>query len=223
MVSRRLLGIWAFLDFLLLAAAVLTITLSFVWQEPNLIINMVFRKADITSGFALGIALLITFAISIAAIIQPNHVIIGLVILNWVLILDAMGIIAVGSFIWFYTLQERVNFQKVFSSLTTDQQISIQDHFQCCGYFSPADAVIGGSFCQNTTFVQTTINSTSNFCVTPITSFADMSLNNAFSTVYGYMAIVICLFLASLCVIKKRQETERFKKIDAKRGGKGFV
>jgi hypothetical protein len=148
MVSRRLLGIWAFLDFLLLVAAVLTITLSFVWQEPNLIINMVFRKADITSpflslshcaaahlsipslpgGFALGIALLITFAISIAAIIQPNHVIIGLVILNWVLILDAMGIIAVGSFIWFYTLQERVNFQKVFSSLTTDQQISIQDH-----------------------------------------------------------------------------------------------
>jgi len=57
------------------------------------------------------------------------------------------------------------------------------------------------------------------------------------------MAIVLCLLLASLCVIKKvwiarylllwcssrlnllpqRQEDERFKKIDAKRGGRGFV
>ena len=58
------------------------------------------------------------------------------------------------------------------------------------------------------------------------------------------MAIVIGLFLASLCVIKKvryanllnhlhhlmttrshfqRQEEERFKKIDAKRGGHGFA
>lgn len=60
------------------------------------------------------------------------------------------------------------------------------------------------------------------------------------SQVYGYMAIVLCLLLVSLCVIKKvtssyldcysaihfdlqRQEDERFKKIDAKRGGGGFV
>lgn len=56
------------------------------------------------------------------------------------------------------------------------------------------------------------------------------------------MAIALALLLASLCVIKKvciitlpvilyrlttlvkqRQEDERFKKIDAKRGGRGFV
>jgi len=61
------------------------------------------------------------------------------------------------------------------------------------------------------------------FCVTPITQFADMTLNNTFSTVYGFMAIVIGLFLATTCVIKKRQEYHRFEKIDAKRGGQGFV
>jgi hypothetical protein len=37
------------------------------------------------------------------------------------------------------------------------------------------------------------------------------------------MAVVIALFLASLCVINKRVEEERFKRIDAKRGGRGFV
>lgn len=57
------------------------------------------------------------------------------------------------------------------------------------------------------------------------------------SQIYGYMAIVGCLFLATLCVIKEvgipgsldllraiannavqRQEEERYKKIDSKRG-----
>jgi hypothetical protein len=37
------------------------------------------------------------------------------------------------------------------------------------------------------------------------------------------MAIVLSLFLASMCVIKRRQEEERFKRIDSKRGGRGFV
>lgn len=63
------------------------------------------------------------------------------------------------------------------------------------------------------------------------------------SQIYGFMAITVCLMLASVCVINKvrratlpfrpssshlviavqRKEDERFRKIDAKRGGKGFV
>lgn len=56
---------------------------------------------------------------------------------------------------------------------------------QCCGYFNASDLVqFGGSFCQNSTFVNslnTTV--TSNFCVTPITHHVDVSLNNVFSYV----------------------------------------
>jgi hypothetical protein len=223
MVSRKLLGVWAFLDVCLLAAGAVTIALSMVWRTPNVLMNMVFSKADLTAGLVLGIALLITFAISIGAIVQPNHVTIGLVILNWALVLDALAIIVVGSFIWFYTLQERNNFQKVFASLSSIDRISLQDKLQCCGYFGVSDAEIGGTFCQNTTFVETTIAKAGNFCVDPITNFADKSLNMAFTIVYAFMAIVLCLLLASLCVINKRVEDERFKKIDAKRGGRGFV
>jgi len=79
------------------------------------------------AGLVLGVALLITFAISISAIIQPNHVTIGLIVLNWALILDALGILIIGSFIWLYTLHERNNFQRVFLNLSVDQRISIQD------------------------------------------------------------------------------------------------
>lgn len=184
---------------------------------------MVFSKAHLTAGVILGISLLLTFALSVGAIVQPNHVTIGLVILNWALLIDGIVVIVVGSLLWFLTLQKRKDFEKIFLALAAPQRVAVQDKLQCCGYFGVSDAEIGGNFCSNVTFVQTTVNETSNFCVDPITAYADSSLNMAFTTVYSFMAIIICLLLASLCVIKKREEDERFKKIDGKRGGRGFV
>ncbi|TDL27239.1 tetraspanin Pls1 family [Rickenella mellea] len=219
MPSKKLLGVWAFLDVLLLAAGVLTIVLSIVWKMPDLLRDMVISHADLTTGLILGIALIVTWAISVGAIIQPNHVTIGLVILNWVLILDGVVILIIGSFVWFFTLQERANFHKVFSMQSAATQIAVQDKLKCCGYFNSTDLLqIGGSVCQSQAIADSQTP-----CVGPITSFADMTLNNIFSSIYGFMAIVLCLFLASLCVINKRMEEERFRKIDEKRGGRGFV
>lgn len=225
MVSRKLMAVWAVLDFLLLIAGVVALALSLTWRAPNLLMNMVLSSTDLTAGTVLGIALLITFAVSICAIVQRNHITIGLVILNSTLLIDAIGIIIIGTFVWFYTLRERANFHVLWAEASRETRITLQDQLKCCGYFNATDlAEVGGNFCQTQDFITgLAANISSNFCVTPITAFADMTLNNAFTTVYGFMAIVLCLLLASLCVIKKRQEDERFKRIDAKRGGRGFV
>jgi len=219
------MGVWAALDVLLLAAGAVSLALSIVWRAPNVLMNMVLSPADLTAGTVMGIALIATFVISIAAIVQRNHVTIGLVILNYALLLDALAILVIGTFVWMFTLQERANFHKLWVEAPASTRIFIQDKFQCCGYFLGNDTQeIGGTFCTSQQFIDSLpTNVTSNFCVTPVTAFADETLNNVFSTVYGFMAIVLCLLLATLCVIKKRQEDERFKKIDAKRGGRGFV
>jgi len=219
------MGVWAVLDFLLLAAGGIALSLSMVWRAKNTLMNMVLSSADLTAGTVLGVALLLTFAISIGAIVQKNHVTIGLVLLNYALLLDAMGVVVIGTFVWFFTLQERANFHRSWLQADRQTRIMLQDQLKCCGYFDGNDlAEIGGSFCRSQQLVSgLASNVTTNFCVTPITNFADMTLNNVFTTVYGYMAVILCLLLASLCVIKKRQEDERFKKIDAKRGGRGFV
>jgi len=219
MVSKRLMGVWAFLDVMLLAAGAVTVSLSMMWRSQNAMINLVFSNTDLTAGTVLGIALLVTFVISIGAIVQRNHITMGLVLLNWILIIDAIGTLVVGTFLWFYTLQERNNFHTAFAAQSSQHKIAIQDKLHCCGYFDLNDLVEFGGICSD----QQAVNALNQTCVDPITSFADTSLNNAFTTVYGFMAIVLCLFLASLCVIKKREEDERFKKIDAKRGGRGFV
>jgi hypothetical protein len=219
MVSKRLTGVWVFLDLCLLVAGAVSVALSIVWRAPNLLANMVFSKNDLTAGMILGIAFIITFVISIGAIIQRNHVTIGLVVLNWVLILDALGVITVGSFIWFFTLREREYFHSLWAAQTRDNRILLQDQLKCCGYYNSTDfAEVGGKFCVDNNFISTNNKS----CVDTITSFADHSLNNLFTTVYGFMAIILAFFLASLCIINKRLEGERFKKIDAKRG-RSFV
>jgi len=216
--------VWGVLDFLLLVAGVIAIVFSIVWRAPNILMNMVVSPSDLTAGMILGIILLITFAISIGAIVQQNHITIGIVALNYVLLMDAIGIVIIGTFVWFFTLQERNNFYKLWLGATPATRLALQDQLKCCGYFNGTDTVEIGGFCQSQDFINgLNPNVTTNFCVTPVTGFADMTLNNIFTTVYGFMAVVLCLLLASLCVIKKRQEDERFKKIDMKRGGRGFV
>jgi len=219
------MGVWAALDFLLLAAGAIALALSLVWKAENILMNMVLTSPYLTTGTILGIALLVTFAVSIAAIVQKNHITLGLVILNYILLIDAIGIVVIGTFVWFLTLQERNNFHIRWQEASRDTRIKLQDQLKCCGYFNGTDlAEVGGSFCQSQEFVAGLNTSIlTSFCVQPITGYADMTLNNVFTTIYGFMAIVLCLLLASLCVIKKRQEDERFRKIDAKRGGRGFV
>lgn len=53
-------------------------------------------------------------------------------------------------------------------------------------------------FCSDTTFAA---NATG--CVTPVTKFADYTLNNIFTSIFGYMVIIVLFFLCSLCVINK--------------------
>ncbi|KAG5645874.1 hypothetical protein DXG03_005021 [Asterophora parasitica] len=163
MVSRKLLGVWAALDFFLLAAGAVSLALSIVWRAENTLMNLVLAPAYLT---------------------------------------NAISIIIIGTFIWFFTLQMRNNFHVRWEDASREIRIKLQDQLKCCGYFNGTDLVeIGGNFCQSTEFVAgLNASEATNFCVQPITQYADMTLNNVFT-----------------------QEDERFKKIDAKRGGRGFV
>ncbi|KAG6820798.1 hypothetical protein H0H93_011563 [Arthromyces matolae] len=183
MVSRKLMGVWAALDVLLLAAGAVSVAFSIVWRAENTLLNLVITSNYLTVGLALGITLLATFVLSIGAIIQKNHVTLGLVVLNYTLLIDAIGIVIIGTYIWFFTLQERNNFQVRWAAASSATRIKLQDQLQCCGYFNGNDlAEIGGSFCTSRDLVIGLNNSvTSNFCVQPITNFADTTLNNIFT------------------------------------------
>jgi len=229
MVSRKLMGFWAFFDFCLLAAGVISVVFSVVYRQENILLNLAISEADLTAALVLGIMLIFTFVFSIGAIVQKNHVTIGLVILNYILVADAIAVLCIGSFVWFYTLRQRNNFHPLYVALPDKSVAYIQDKFSCCGYFNGSDRVVTSQFCTVTQIAFTNaldpsdVHNSAAFCVEGVTGFTDYTLNQVFSSCYGFMPLVLGLIIFTLAVINMRKEDERFKKIDAKRGGRGFV
>lgn len=200
-----------------MGAGVLSLILSLSWRRLNLLLNLTFSNDDLGAGTALGIILLATFLLSLILIFQRGTT--PLVILNWLLVVDAVVILFFGTFIWISTLHEYNHYHTVFRQQDNTTKIMIQDTLKCCGYYNATDGVaLGGNFCPN----EATAIAANSFCVLPIIKFADSTLNNIFSTVYGFMAIVAGLFFSTLCIIKKRQEMERFQKIFVKQSSQAF-
>lgn len=75
----------------------------------------------------MGIVFLITFAVSIAAVVQRNHVTIGFVVLNYLLLMDVVVVLVVGTMIWFTSLRQRNEFQVSWTALPPSSRITLQD------------------------------------------------------------------------------------------------
>lgn len=224
MVSKQLLGVWAFFDFALLAFGAVAVAMSIIIQgSDDPLIQITFIPAHLMAALILGVLLLVTFVISIGAIIQQAHILVPLIVLNWALVVDGIAVVVVGCMMWVATLAERSGFKDRFIGESSDFQIKIQDKLNCCGYMFPNETTqtisFGGTVCPNPAAALARNSS----CVLPLTDFTDNTLNSAFTLIFAFMFAIIPLLLATLCVIKKREEDERFKRIDSKRGGRGFV
>jgi len=218
MPSKQLKATWSFFNVLLLAAGALAIAFSVVWRAPNVLMNFIISEMDLNAGLALGVMLLITWMLSVGSILQQNHVTIGLVITNWALIADAVGVLSIGATIWFYTLRETNNYLTQWKDASPAVLQNLQDTLQCCGYRNSTELAVNAGFCADATFAASQVG-----CSTIILPKADYTLNNIFSSIFGFMVVVIGFFLATVCMVYRRKQQERFRRIDEKRGGKSFV
>lgn len=218
MPSRTLTTVWGVLDTFLLVAGVISIVFSEVWRSPDVLLGFILKDINLDMGLVLGIMFLITFLASLFAITQRKPLTTGMKVLNSLLVVDSLAVLVIGSIIWFYSLREPTNYNKVWLATPSTSQIQLQDQFQCCGYNNGTSIAVGGSFCADSNTASTQIG-----CMTALTHAADYTINNIFTSIYGFMAITLSLIMASLCHINKRIEEDRFRRIDEKRGGKGFV
>jgi len=80
-----------------------------------------------TAGSIMGVGFIVTFFIAVVGVLQRNHVTIGLVIANHVLLADAIGVLVIGTFVWFFTLRERANFHTLWLAATPQDRQQLQD------------------------------------------------------------------------------------------------
>jgi len=218
MPSLSLKWVWAILNFALLAAGIVLVVISTIWRAHNPVRNFVISELDLNAGLVLGIALLLTWAISILGIIQRNNNTLVLIVANWALIMDAIVVLVIGCIVWFYTLELTNNELKVWEAATPATLQSIQDTLQCCGYRNSTELAVAAGTCADATTAASLPG-----CSTYIHPFATYTLQNIFSSVFGFMLVVVGFFLATVCIVNRRKQTERFIRIDGKRGGRGFV
>lgn len=57
-------------------------------------------------------------------------------------------------------------------------------------------------------------------CAAPISSFANILIDDIFTALFGMAAFDAVLLLATACLLKDRKERARFRYIDAKAEGK---
>jgi len=210
--------VWTLLNVALLAAGAITIACSIIWRSPDLVRNFIVSELDLYAGLVLGAAFLLTWIISVGGILQRDHVTVGLVITNWALIFDAIAIVVVGCIMWFYTLTPTANYLKVWQAASPATRQALQDTLSCCGYRQSTELGVNAGFCADTVFAVTQSG-----CASKILPLADSTLNHVFTSIFGFMVIVLGFFLATVCLVYRRKQRERFRRIDEKRGGQGFV
>ncbi|WVQ75786.1 hypothetical protein IAR50_005419 [Cryptococcus sp. DSM 104548] len=218
--------VWVVFDFFLLAAGVLSIVASVIFNSPgHPFLNLIATKVDFKLGIGMGAIYIMSCIVSVPAFLSSFENTMMLKFLNWWLVGCMAVTLAFGSIFWILSLEQLNTFFNVWNVQTATIQQTIQDEFSCCGYYNGTAA--GGfstvaGFCADATFAA---NQTG--CQAIITSASspgtDFTLETIFSTVYGFEIVLVCFFLATVCLINERGLSFRFRRIDAKRGGSGFV
>jgi hypothetical protein len=139
----------------------------------------------------LGILYAVTFIISVGAIVQRNHVTIGLVILNWLLILDTIITVVFASVLWFRTLEELANNEKLWIAAPTQTRLTLQDRWNCCGYRNGTNIEIGGTVCPTFEVANATVG-----CMIQFSGESDYLLSQTFTCVHstlgcGVLSLII--------------------------------
>lgn len=139
------MGFWSFVDMLLLAAAVASIVFSIVERKPDLMANIAISTEQLNgeclrlqvpnteptggpaAGLIMGVVLLASWIVSIIAVLSPTATVTGFVVLNWMLIMDVIAILVVGTSLWFYTLHIEDNYLAVWTSLPDASKLAVQN------------------------------------------------------------------------------------------------
>lgn len=81
----------------------------------------------LTAGLIMGVILLVSWLVSIGALLSPTRSTTGFVVLNWAIVIDSIAILVVGTSLWFYTLHIQDNYLAVWEVQSNATKIAVQD------------------------------------------------------------------------------------------------
>ena len=176
------------------------------------VITLLYSKFPLTAGIVNAIFYFITFVFTIPAIIMPTRG--WLKISGYMVVLTALFSLIIGLDLWIITLNTKEQFAVLWSQQTSATQDLMQTSFACCGFFnSTSPAFVTDATCSSPAAAALVRG-----CAAPISSFANVFIDDIFTGVFGMCGIGGVLVIATSCLSKDRKERQRFRYIDEKMG-----
>jgi hypothetical protein len=210
-------------DFLLLLMGIFMLAFSIVvqnvqFEEPSdgrqAARNLLYQRFPLTAGIANAVMVFVTFLVTIPGIITPART--WLKFGGVMATFSALFSLVIGVYLWILTLKTKDDFAPLWMAQSAIVQDLMQTTFSCCGYLNSSSP----AFVTNPTCPSPAAAALMRGCATPLTSFANVFLDDIFTAVFGMVGIDAVFIMATACLLKERKERERFRHIDEKSGAR---
>jgi len=177
----------------------------------NVANHLLLKSCPLTAAIVNSVFIFITFLVSLPALVMRQNK--GwLRAHGWMTVVCALFTLILGLVIWFQTLQTRSELLGVWANEAPRTQGLLQQKFNCCGYLSFRQP----PFVQDSTCPNRLAAAQKQGCITPFSNFANQYLDVVFTGFFGMVGVDALLLLCTVCVLKYREEQERYRHIDEK-------
>ncbi|KAI3397348.1 hypothetical protein diail_11006 [Diaporthe ilicicola] len=216
---NKVLGAYVAADFLFVATGAILVGFSVIVQNimfetptegGEAVRNLLYQQFPLTAGIVNGVMVFVTFAFTLPAIAIPTRG--WLKLSGYMLVVNAIFSVVLGLYLWILTLQTKEALSPLWNQQTPHVQDLMQTTFACCGFFNSTSP----AFVTDPTCPSPAAAALMRGCAAPLSSFANVFVDNIFTAVFGMAGIDGVLILATACLLKDRKERERFRYIDSK-------
>ncbi|KAJ4298568.1 hypothetical protein N0V88_003598 [Collariella sp. IMI 366227] len=151
--------------------------------------NLFYQQFPLTAGIVNAVFIFATFLVTLPGLATSSRK--WLKLAGYMSVVCALYTMVLGLILWLQTLKIRGDFAPLFAAQSDEVKSLMQT--------TAAAAVMRG-------------------CATPISSFANVFLDNIFTALFGVVGFDVVFIMATACLLKERKERERFRHIDEKNG-----
>ncbi|KAK2001229.1 tetraspanin [Colletotrichum falcatum] len=223
--ANRILAVFVAADIIFLITGALVLGFSLINQNliteaptdgTDAVMRLLTAKFPLTAGVANAVFIFITFVSTIPGMITPTRG--WLKISGYMTTFCGLFSLILGVYLWVITLTTKNDFGKTWNVQDPHIQDLMQTAFKCCGYFNSTSP----AFVTDTQCPSPAAAALQRGCAAPITSFANLFVDNIFTAVFGMVGIDALLVVCTAMLLKDRKERERYRHIDEKTGYRGF-
>jgi len=174
--------------------------------------NLLYQGFPLTAGIVNAVLIFVAFAASLPGLATSSR--------KWLKLASYMAVVCMvfstilGLIIWIQTLKLKEDFAPRFAAQNDTIKSLMQVEFNCCGYLNSTSP----AFVTDATCTSKAAAAVMKGCSTPISSFANVFMDNIFTALFGIVGFDAVFVMATACLLKDRKERERFQHIDEKNG-----